>query len=86
MVLENLLVFATVAVLVPTYRQFQFSDLAYALIAVFLAVHTVGAHYAYAKVPAGFWIEDWLRLQRNHYDRVIHLVSVSSLFSLSKNF
>ena len=70
--LENLLVFVTVAVFVLTYRQFQFSDLGYALIVVFLAVHAVGAHYACAKVPAGFWLEDWLRLHRNHFDRVIH--------------
>jgi putative membrane protein len=23
-------------------------------------------------VPAGFWVQDWLHLKRNHYDRVIH--------------
>ena len=37
-----------------------------------LAVHAVGAHYTYAKVPAGFWLADWMHLSRNHYDRVIH--------------
>lgn len=70
--LENLLVFVAAAVLVPTYRRFQFSNLSYALVAIFLAVHAVGAHYTYAKVPAGFWLADWLHLSRNHYDRVIH--------------
>ena len=70
--LENLLVFVAMAVLVPTYRRFQFSHLSYALIAIFLAVHAVGAHYTYAKVPAGFWLADWMHLSRNHYDRVIH--------------
>ena len=70
--LENLLVFAAMAVLVLTYRKFQFSNVTYALIAVFLALHAVGAHYTYAKVPAGFWMEDWLHLNRNHFDRVIH--------------
>ena len=39
---------------------------------MFLALHAVGAHYTYAKVPAGFWIEHLLHLNRNHYDRVIH--------------
>ena len=57
---------------VPAYRRFQFSNLSYALIAIFLALHAVGAHYTYAKVPAGFWMADWLHLSRNHYDRVIH--------------
>lgn len=70
--LENLLVFVAAAVLVPTYRKFQFSNLSYALIAIFLALHAVGAHYTYAKVPAGFWVADWLHLSRNHYDRAIH--------------
>ena len=70
--LENLLVFAAIAVVVLTYHKFQFSNVTYALIAVFLAVHAVGAHYTYAKVPAGFWLENWLHLSRNHFDRVIH--------------
>src|ERR1043165_1454049 len=66
--LENLLVFVTAAVLVPTWRKFQFSDLSYALILGFLALHTVGAHYTYAKVPAGFWMAELFHLPRNHYD------------------
>ncbi len=70
--LENLLVFAAIAVLVLTYRKFQFSNVTYALIGLFLALHAVGAHYTYAKVPAGFWMQDWLHLNRNHFDRVIH--------------
>ena len=70
--LENLLVFVTAAVLIPTSRRFRFSNLSYALILIFLTFHTVGAHYTYAEVPAGFWIRDWLHLSRNHYDRVIH--------------
>jgi len=70
--LENLLIFISVAVLAVTYRKFQFSNLSYALILVFLVFHTIGAHYTYAKVPAGFWLQDWLHLKRNHYDRVIH--------------
>jgi putative membrane protein len=70
--LENLLIFISVAVLAITYRRFQFSNLSYLLILIFLALHTIGAHYTYAKVPAGFWLKDWLHLSRNHYDRVIH--------------
>jgi len=70
--LENLLVFLTAAVLISTYYKFQLSNLSYALILIFLAVHAVGAHYTYAKVPAGFWMADLLHLKRNHYDRVIH--------------
>ncbi len=32
----------------------------------------VGAHYTYAKVPAGFWVQDFFDLGRNHYDRLGH--------------
>ena len=70
--LENLLIFISVTVLALTYRKFRFSNFSYALILIFLAFHTTGAHYTYAKVPAGFWLQNWLHLNRNHYDRVIH--------------
>ena len=70
--LENLLVFATASVLLPTYRNFQLSNLSYGLILLFLALHAIGAHFTYAKVPIGFWLRDLLHLQRNHFDRVIH--------------
>ena len=70
--LENLLVFVSAAVLIPTYRKFRFSNFWYALMIIFLALHAVGAHYTYAKVPAGFWLADVLHLKRNHYDRIIH--------------
>ena len=70
--LENLLIFVTVAVLSVTYRRFQFSNQSYLLILIFMAFHTIGAHYTYAKVPAGFWMQHWFHLSRNHYDRVIH--------------
>ena len=33
----------------------------------------VGGHYSYARVPVGFWVQDWLDLSRNHYDRLGHL-------------
>jgi putative membrane protein len=70
--LENLLVFVTVGLLTFTFRKFRFSNFSYALLAVFLALHALGAHYTYAQVPAGFWLRDLLHLERNHFDRVIH--------------
>ena len=70
--LENLLVFATVGLLVGTFRRFQFSNLSYGLFAIFLALHAYGAHYTYAETPFGFWLRDWLDLPRNHYDRIVH--------------
>jgi putative membrane protein len=70
--LENLLVFVFVGGLVATYRRFPLSELSYLLIALFLALHAVGAHYTYAKAPLGFWLKDAFDLSRNHFDRIVH--------------
>ncbi len=70
--LENLLVFAMLALLATTHRRFVFSNLSYGLIFAFLVLHTVGSHYSYSEVPAGFWVRDALGLERNHYDRLVH--------------
>lgn len=70
--LENLLVLIYGALLVATYRRFAFSNLSYALFALFLSLHLVGAHYTYAETPFGFWLQDQLDLSRNHYDRIVH--------------
>jgi len=70
--LENLLVFLYSAILLFTYRWFQFSTLSYGLFTVFLSMHLAGAHYTYAETPFGFWMQDWFGFERNHYDRLVH--------------
>lgn len=70
--LENLLVFVAAGLLGYFYRNYPLSDFSYLLIFFFLALHTVGAHYTYSKAPPGFWIQEFLSLERNHYDRIIH--------------
>lgn len=72
--LENVLIFATVALMVAIYRRFPLSDLSYTLIALFLAFHSYGSHYMYANTPMGFWISDLFGAERNHYDRIIHFL------------
>ncbi|MGA0394443.1 MAG: DUF2238 domain-containing protein [Rhodospirillales bacterium] len=32
----------------------------------------LGAHYTYAHVPLGFWLQDLFDFSRNHYDRIGH--------------
>ncbi len=70
--LENLLVVAMVAMLIGTYRAFPLSDLSYILITAFMTLHAVGAHYTYAEVPLGFWIQETFGFSRNHFDRIVH--------------
>jgi putative membrane protein len=57
-----------------TRRSFPLTALLYTLIALHAIVLAVGGHYTYARVPAGFWVQDWFDLGRNHYDRLGHLM------------
>jgi putative membrane protein len=68
----NILPLALVALLIATYRRFPFSHLSYLLITVYLTLHTIGAHYTYAKVPLGLWLEHVMDMDRNHFDRIVH--------------
>ncbi|SMC84636.1 DUF2238 domain-containing protein [Lentzea albidocapillata] len=62
------------ALLVATYRRFPLTPLLYRLIFLHALVLILGGHYTYARVPAGFWVQDWFDLARNHYDRFAHFV------------
>lgn len=70
--LENLLLFALALLLVAAHRRFVFSNLSYLLLGIFLALHSLGAHYTYSLTPPGFWLQDLLGLARNPYDRCVH--------------
>jgi len=71
--LENLLVFASCPVLFALYRYRILSNLSYVLLFLFFSLHAVGAHFTYTEMPLGNWLRDGLHLNRNHYDRVVHL-------------
>ncbi|TKS58424.1 MAG: hypothetical protein EWM72_02963 [Nitrospira sp.] len=70
--LASILPTVFVLVLIVTHRALPLSHASYALITVFLTLHTIGVHYTYAQVPAGLWMEQALQLGRNHFDRVVH--------------
>lgn len=59
--------------LIATYARFPLSPLLYRLLLIHAIILMVGGHYTYARVPAGFWIQDLFDLSRNHYDRLGHL-------------
>ncbi len=71
--LEVAPVLAVAPVLIVSYGRFRFTPLAYWLIALHALILILGAHYTYARVPPGFWLQEALDLQRNHYDRLGHL-------------
>ncbi|MFM7121603.1 MAG: DUF2238 domain-containing protein, partial [Gammaproteobacteria bacterium] len=80
--LENVLLVAFVLALIGTWRRFRFSRGAYVLLFVYLALHIVGGHYTYSRVPYETLFQslfDWspgaaFGWTRNHYDRLLHLL------------
>ena len=71
-ILENLLLVAFVIVLFFSHRRLKLSDTSYCLLAAFVLLHIIGAHYTYAQMPAGLWARDYFGFSRNHYDRFAH--------------
>jgi len=80
--LENVVVFAAIALFVGTAKRLRFSNFAYTLLFVFLCAHEVGAHYTYSMVPydeafraiTGRSLDALLGFTRNHYDRLVHFL------------
>ncbi len=61
-------------VLLLSYRRFPLTRLLYVLIAAHALVLILGGAYSYARVPLGFWLQDWFELSRNPYDKLGHFM------------
>ncbi|MES2919643.1 MAG: DUF2238 domain-containing protein [Pseudomonadota bacterium] len=72
--LEVLPVLIALPLLIGTARSFPLTSLLYWLIFWHALLLMVGGHYTYARVPAGFWVQDLLGFERNHYDRLGHFM------------
>ncbi len=70
--IENILVFIFIFYAVFTYKKYQFSNLSFLCIFLFLLLHIYGAMYAYTKNPVGEFFQNKYSLWRNPYDRVVH--------------
>lgn len=70
--LENALVFLFLGFILFTSRKYQFSDLSFLLVCIYLCLHVYGSKYTYAENPLGFWLQDQFHWSRNHYDRIVH--------------
>jgi putative membrane protein len=71
-IIENALTIVFVGTLALTIKRFQFSDLSYLLIFVYICLHVYGAMYTYAENPFGYWLMETFEFSRNHYDRIVH--------------
>ena len=85
-------VLAAAPILVATHRRFPLTTVLYVLICIHALVLIMGGAYTYARVPLGFWLQDWLDLERNPYDRIGHFMQgfvpalVAREILLRKNF
>jgi putative membrane protein len=73
-VLETLPFMISLPVVLLTYKRFPLTDLTYTIIAIHAMILMLGGHYSYAKVPIGFWMEDWFGWTRNNYDKIGHFM------------
>jgi len=73
-VLEVAPVIIGVILLALTFGRFPLTPLVYRLLFLHALILIVGGYYTYARVPPGFWIQELLNFERNHYDRLGHFV------------
>ena len=71
--MEALPVLIGIVLLIATRERFPLTRLLYYLLFIHGVILVVGAHYTYARVPVGFWLQDLFGFERNPYDRIGHL-------------
>lgn len=70
--MEVLPVLIALPLLAWTRQRFALTPLLYALIFVHCLILIGGGAYTYARVPAGFWVQELFGLARNPYDKLGH--------------
>jgi len=78
--LENILAVLLLFLIIGTHKAFPLSRISYTLIFLFMALHEIGSHYTYAKVPYETWwqsafghgLNEAMGFERNHFDRLVH--------------
>ncbi|HEX6985358.1 MAG TPA: DUF2238 domain-containing protein [Planctomycetaceae bacterium] len=59
---------------IATRRRFPLTPLLERLLALHAVFLAVGGHYTYTRTPPGEWLQEWLDLSRNPYDRIGHFL------------
>lgn len=70
--METAPIFLAVPILLVSWGRFPLTPMLYVLIALHAIILLTGGAYTYAKVPAGFWVQDIFHLSRNPYDKLGH--------------
>lgn len=57
-ILENVLTILFISFLILSFNKYQFSDLSYLLICIYLCLHVYGSKYTYAENSLGYYLQD----------------------------
>jgi len=57
-----------------SHQRLPLTRLLYAVIAIHALILILGGTYTYARVPPGFWVQEWFDLSRNPYDKLGHFI------------
>lgn len=71
--MEVLPVLIAAPLLLSSRNRLPLTPLVYILIAIHGLILIYGGAYTYARVPAGFWLQELFGFARNPYDRIGHL-------------
>lgn len=70
--MEVMPVLIAAPILWVTHKKFPLTTLLYWCIFLHALILMLGGAYTYARVPAGFVVQDWFELSRNPYDKLGH--------------
>jgi putative membrane protein len=79
-VLEMLPVFLATPIFIFFAKRYNLSAVSYILVALFLLLGIVEAHYSIARVPFGFTLGEWFGTSRNTFDRLMHFLFGALIF------
>ena len=68
---ENIPILLIVGAIAWAGRHHTFSAASYVAMAFLVAMHTIGGHYTFERVPFD-WVTNAFGFERNHYDRIAH--------------
>ncbi len=60
------------AILLLTFRRFQFTNFVYTIVLLHCTILFIGGHYTYSNEPLFNWLKEIFHWQRNNYDKVGH--------------
>ena len=63
-----------VPILLSVDRRHSVTTLLFMLVIAHCLVLIYGGAYTYARVPLGFWMQEWFGFARNNYDRIGHFM------------